>query len=130
MCDDGGVPPTVLIVDDHSGFRSLVRKLLEVEGYIVVGEAEDGTSAIAAAITLKPELVLLDIQLPDHDGFEVTRQLRAHVPAPLIVLISSRDVCDYGRLLNADGVQGFICKSQLSGAVLAELLSTIGDEPR
>jgi len=68
--------PTLLIVDDHPGFRSLARRLLEAGGFEVVGEAADGHAAIAAARTLRPDVVLLDIQLPDIDGFEVTALLR------------------------------------------------------
>lgn len=116
------MPVTVLIVDDHSGFRSLARKLLEKEGYLVVGEAEDGVSAIVAATALEPEVILLDIQLPDHDGFEVARQLLERVPKSQIVLISSRDCFDYGRRLETSGARGFIPKSQLSCAAITELL--------
>ena len=66
---------TVLIVDDHPSFRASARTLLEAEGYDVVGEAENGESAVAAALRLRPDLVLLDVQLPDIDGFEVADQI-------------------------------------------------------
>lgn len=123
MCDHPAVAVTVLIVDDHPGFRALARMVLEAEGYVVVGEAADGASALVAAATLKPEVVLVDIQLPDRDGFEVAWQLREHAAAPpQIVLISSRDACDYGQRLNTCGAQGFVCKGELSGNALAELL--------
>lgn len=113
---------SVLIVDDHVGFRSLVRKLLEAEGYLVVGEAADGASAVAAAGALQPALVLLDIQLPDRDGFDVARQLKEHCPSSQIVLISTRDACDYGCRLDQSGARGFIPKSELSATILSELL--------
>src|SRR5829696_4465444 len=74
-CDDGRVEPTVLIVDDHPGFRSAARALLEADGFDVVGEAADGESALAAAERLRPGLVVLDIQLPDLDGFVVAERL-------------------------------------------------------
>ncbi len=115
---------SVLIVDDHPGFRSMARRLLEADGYLVVGEASDGASAVIAVAALKPEVVLLDVQLPDRDGIEVTRQLREHAPACQVVLISSRDASDYGRCLDECGARGFIPKSELSGAMLAELLAT------
>ncbi len=115
----------VLIVDDHRGFRILVRRLLEAGGYQVVGEASDGAAAVAAVALLKPDLVLLDIQLPDHDGFEVTRQLIERAPTCVVVLVSSRDASDYGRCLEQCGARGFIPKDQLCTAALTELLGNI-----
>lgn len=112
----------VLIVDDHAGFRSLARSLLEAGGYVVVGEAADGTSALAAATALKPALVLLDVQLPDRDGFAVARELTENSPEVQIVLISTRDARDYGRRLDESGVRGFIPKGELCPAVLTDLL--------
>ena len=77
--------PTVLIVDDHPAFRSLARALLESEGFAVVGEAEDGEAAIAAVAALRPAVVLLDVQLPGLDGFEVAERLAAQADAPAVV---------------------------------------------
>lgn len=115
---------TVLIVDDHPGFRSSARALLEAEGYAVVGEAEDGASALAAAAELRPELVLLDVQLPDLDGFEIASRLlaAANGSGPTVVVTSSRDGSDFGSLVERSGARGFIPKAELSGAVLAALL--------
>jgi len=118
------MPPTVLIVDDHAGFRSTARALLEAEGYDVVGEAGDGASALEAAAALRPEVVLLDVQLPDLDGFEVASRLRAGANGsrPAIVLTSSRDGSDFGPLVEECGARGFVPKAELSGAALAALL--------
>ena len=69
---------SVLIVDDHPGFRASARMLLEAEGYDVVGEAGDGQAGLEAAAELHPDVVLLDIQLPDMDGFEVAAGLTAN----------------------------------------------------
>ena len=112
----------VLVVDDHPSFRRCVRALLTSEGFDVVGEAEDGESALALATELSPDLVLLDIQLPDLDGFEVTRRLQANGASPAIVLVSSRDAADYGDLIATSGARGFVPKGELTGAALRALL--------
>ncbi len=114
---------TVLIVDDHPSFRATARLLLEVEGYDVVGEAQDGTEAIAAAGELHPDLVLLDVNLPDIDGFQVATRLTATGDErPAVILTSSRDSSDFGSLVAASGARGFIPKADLSGDSLAALL--------
>ncbi|HST15094.1 MAG TPA: response regulator transcription factor [Gaiellaceae bacterium] len=112
----------VLVVDDHAGFRSCASELLQAEGFEVVGEAEDGSSALAHAEDLKPELVLLDIQLPDLDGFEVAERLLAANPELAIVLVSSRDRSSYGPLVEQSGARGFVSKSDLSGESIERLL--------
>lgn len=113
---------TVLIVDDHPTFRATARALLEAEGYEVVGEAEDGTAAIEATIALGPDFILLDIQLPDINGFEVAERLLRNGSAATIVLTSSRDSSEFGSLVAESGARGFVPKAELSGAVLAALL--------
>jgi DNA-binding NarL/FixJ family response regulator len=112
----------VLVVDDHAGFRTCASELLQAEGFDVVGEAEDGASALARAAELKPELVLLDIQLPDFDGFEVAERLLAVNPELAIVLVSSRDRSSYGPLVEQSGARGFVTKSDLSGESIEGLL--------
>ena len=111
-----------LIVDDHPTFRRCARALLTDEGFEVVGEAESGTTALALATELDPELILLDIQLPDFDGFEVTARLLASDGERNIVLVSSRDAREYGGLIAASGALGFVAKSDLSGDTLRSLL--------
>jgi len=113
----------VLIVDDHPGFRAAARRLLELEGYVVVGEAEDGTSAVSAALALQPDVVLLDVQLPDIDGFEVAHRLSGHVGAPAVVLTSSREAADYGPCLASTPARGFVPKAELSAAGIADILA-------
>lgn len=115
---------TVLIVDDHAGFRSFARALLEAEGLQVVGEAADGVSALELARALEPALVLLDVALPDLDGFAVCEALLENGPGPAVVLTSSRDVSAYRRRLERSGASGFIPKGELSGAALAALAGT------
>jgi DNA-binding NarL/FixJ family response regulator len=112
----------VLVVDDHPSFRSCARALLTAEGFEVVGEAEDGAAALALAAELDPELVLLDIQLPDIDGFEVASRLLARDSGLKIVLVSSRDRSAYGSLIEESGALGFVSKADLSGVVLEGFL--------
>jgi DNA-binding NarL/FixJ family response regulator len=115
------VPKRVLIVDDHQPFRAVARELLENAGYIVTGEAADAAEALAAVAAHAPDAVLLDVQLPDRDGFAVATELTA-TDGPAVVLISSRDAEDYGRRIAACGARGFIAKSKLSAAAIAALL--------
>jgi DNA-binding NarL/FixJ family response regulator len=109
----------VLIVDDHAPFRAVARALLQLEGFEVVGEAADALSAIDAVGRLRPNVVVLDIQLPDLDDFEVARRPAQAGDPPVIVLGSSRDSSAYQRRLADSPARGFIPKSDLSGAVVA-----------
>ena len=113
---------SVLIVDDHAGFRVGARELLEADGFDVVGEAGDGRTAVAATERLRPDVVLLDVQLPDLDGFAVAERLAARDHRPAVVLISSRSMEVYRRRLARSPVRGFISKGELSGKCLAALL--------
>src|SRR5204862_4049675 len=120
---DDTMTVTVLIVDDHPSFRASARTLLEAEGYEVVGEAENGEAALAAARELQPDLVLLDIQLPDIDGFTVADRLRKLEDPPAVILTSSRDGADYGRCIGDCGARGFVPKAELSGAAIPALFA-------
>jgi DNA-binding NarL/FixJ family response regulator len=123
LCDDHGMRTTVLIVDDHDDFRRSASALLEAEGFSVVGGAADGESALAAVERLRPDLVLLDVQLPDLDGIAVAERLAAASDPPRVVLISSRDPAAYGPRLQAAPALGFLAKRELSGASLAALVA-------
>jgi CheY-like chemotaxis protein len=118
------MPTTVLIVDDHPSFRATARALLEAEGFEVVGEAADGEEAIRAVTALEPDVVLLDVQLPGIDGFEVASRLTAagNGRVPCVVLTSSRDGSDFGPLVADSGACGFVPKAELSGTALTSLL--------
>ena len=111
---------TILIVDDHAPFRSCARNLLEAEGFEVVGEAENGAAALRLAEEVQPDVVLLDVHLPDFDGFEVAVRLRKLDPAPDVVLTSSRD--DYAALVEDSAARAFVRKDELSGDTLAAAL--------
>ncbi len=115
---------SLLIVDDHAGFRAGARALLEVDGFEVLGEAADGESALEAARRLRPEVVLLDIQLPGLDGFAVADRLAVGDDPPMVVLTSSRAAeAFHSRLQAAHSVRGFIAKADLSGDCLSALLA-------
>ena len=113
----------VLIVDDHPSFRASARFVLEAEGFEVIGEAEDGQSAIDACSRLRPEVVLLDVQLPDFDGFDVCSRITAFAGHPSVIMTSSRDSTEFGDLVNCCGARGFVPKAELSGERMQELLA-------
>jgi DNA-binding NarL/FixJ family response regulator len=121
-CEHQLVARTVLIVDDHAPFRAVARTLLQLESFEVMGEAADTRSAMEVVGRLRPNVVVLDIQLPDLDGFEVARRLAQAEDPPVIVLVSSRDSSAYRRRLADSPTRGFIPKSDLSGAVVAALV--------
>jgi DNA-binding NarL/FixJ family response regulator len=112
----------VLIVDDHAGFRRCARELLTSEGFTVVGEAGDGEEAVRMAAVSVADLVLVDVQLPDTDGFALTERLLSTRPDRPVVLVSSRDRSDYGGLIDDSGARGFLSKDELSGDSLRGLL--------
>jgi DNA-binding NarL/FixJ family response regulator len=115
---------SVLIVDDHGGFRAFARALLQSEGFVVVGEVADGAAALQAVGELGPDVVLLDVQLPDQNGFEVAERLTAKENPPAVVLVSTRDATAYRRRLAETSARGFISKGELSGPSLAALLGS------
>lgn len=121
VCDDCEMAKRVLIVDDHQPFRAVARELLERAGYVITGEAADAAEAFAAVAVEAPDAVLLDVQLPDRDGFSLASALVA-AGGPAVVLISSREAEDYGRRIEACGARGFIPKSRLSAAAFAALV--------
>jgi DNA-binding NarL/FixJ family response regulator len=116
------VRPTLVIVDDHAEFRASARVLLDAEGFDVIGEAEDSVSAFETVARLRPQVVLLDIQLPGVDGLSVAEQLAREADPPAVILISSRDASTYGARLQNSPVRGFLPKSALSGTALTALL--------
>jgi DNA-binding NarL/FixJ family response regulator len=113
---------TILVVDDHEDFRRSAGALLDAEGWRVVGHAASGAAALIAIERLRPDVVLLDVQLPDIDGFAVAERLAAWPSPPKVVLISSRESSAYGARLAHAAALGFLAKRELSGAALAALV--------
>jgi two-component system response regulator FimZ (fimbrial Z protein) len=116
------VTPTILIVDDHAAFRALARELLEADGYEVVGEACDGRAGLAAAELLRPDVVLLDVRLPDMDGFDVAGELAAGTCRAAVVVTSSSDDPLYPQRATSSGARGFLAKHDVCGAALDRLV--------
>jgi DNA-binding NarL/FixJ family response regulator len=112
----------VLIVDDHASFRLAARMLLQADGYEVIGEAVDGASALAESRRLRPDVVLLDVGLPDQSGLDLAPLLAAQPEPPAVVLVSSRDRSDFGPLIERSGARGFIGKAKLSADALEKLI--------
>ena len=116
-------PSTILVIDDHGGFRATARRMLERDGWTVVGEAADGRSGLAAVAELAPDVVLVDIGLPDVDGFEVAEHLAQRADAPSIVLVSSRDRTAYGQRIDESRAVGFLSKDELDGRTVRSLVT-------
>jgi DNA-binding NarL/FixJ family response regulator len=112
---------SVLIVDDHPRFRATARRALELDGWTVLGEAADGAAALTEAARLRPDLVLLDVGLPDVSGLTVAEQLRGR--GLDVVLVSTHDAGDFAELAAAHGAKGFLAKADLSGPALDDLVS-------
>jgi len=116
------VATSILIVDDFATFRASARGLLEAEGFVVLGEAENGVDAVRLARDLEPEVVLLDVHLPDLNGFEVAERLRELESPPIVILTSSRD--DYRSLVASSSARAFLRKDELSGPALASVIAS------
>ena len=112
----------LLLVDDHAAFRDAARRVLAAAGFDVVADAADAAGALGLARRLHPDVVLVDVELPDGDGFQLAGRLVRLPRPPAVVLISGRPRADYGRLVERSGARGFIDKADLSGPRLrAEL---------
>jgi DNA-binding NarL/FixJ family response regulator len=114
--------PSLLIVDDHDGFRSVVRDLLSSEGFDVTGDVSDGEAALAFVESQHPDVVLLDVQLPGMDGFEIARRIAELDHPPQVVLTSTRSATSYSERLASCPAKGFIPKQDVSGSTLNALI--------
>jgi DNA-binding NarL/FixJ family response regulator len=119
MCD---VLPRIVIIDDDPAFLATVRLLLEAEGFVVAGEALNGLDGVAATGELAPDLVLVDVNLPDIDGFEVVERIAGEEGSPPVVLTSIRSAHDFGNLVERSRARGFITKADITGEALTEFL--------
>jgi DNA-binding NarL/FixJ family response regulator len=115
---------SVYVVDDHALFRRVAKTLLEAEGYEIAGEASSGETALDELEKAHPDVVLLDVQLPGIDGFEVARRISETEHPPAVLLTSTRPADAYGDLMGAAHARGFIQKQDLSGQTVASLLAS------
>jgi len=111
------MPRSVLVVDDSAAFRATARVLLNARGYDVVGVADSVAGGLAAARELRPDCVLLDVNLPDGDGLSIAGAFDATV-----VLVSTLDADELGDALAGSGARGFVAKAELASPRLVELL--------
>jgi DNA-binding NarL/FixJ family response regulator len=116
------VSRSLLVVDDHAAFRALARQVLESDAFRVVGEAATAAEGLELTRELHPDVVILDVGLPDGNGFELARRLVTTVPAPAVVLVSSRDWGQLSRRVTTSGARGFLPKEELTAAAVAALL--------
>jgi DNA-binding NarL/FixJ family response regulator len=114
----------MLIIDDNTAFRTAARQLLERGGFAVVAEAGDAAGGLRAAAEIRPDLAVVDVQLPDSDGFEVAERLSRLEPAPRVILVSSLDGADFGELVAGSPALGFIPKAELSASAIEALLAS------
>jgi DNA-binding NarL/FixJ family response regulator len=121
-CDHPHMSRRVLVVDDHPSFRRLATKLLEAGGFDVVGEAETGRTALTEARRLHPDVILLDVLLPDTSGFAVAEALADGSGAPVVILVSSRSASELAAGLERSPARGFIAKRELTAGALAALV--------
>src|SRR5215203_3049549 len=112
--------PRVLVVDDEAAFRAVARDLLEHGGFDVVGEAADATAALRFERELRPDVVLLDVRLPDATGLDVALAMSGHEAPPSVVLVST---ADYGYVAPGCGARGFLLKTDLTAEALRDVLS-------
>ena len=115
-----------MIIDDHPSFRASARNVLDDAGFVVIGEAHDDASGMAAATAMRRAVVLLEVQLPDSDGFQVAARLTSQDDGPAVVLTSSRDGSEFGGMVARSGARGFVPEDELSGPALEALAPMIG----
>lgn len=112
----------ILVIDDNTAFRGAVSRLLESGGFGVVAGAATGAGGVQLARNHEPDVVIVDVQLPDTDGFDVAEQLAGLDPAPQVILTSSLDSSDLGALVTESPARGFIPKAELSARAIEALL--------
>lgn len=109
---------TIVIADDFAAFRRFLRLVLQENGFHNVAEASDGLEAVAKAAELQPDLVLLDIGMPNLDGMKASAQIRSVAPEAKILFVSQNTDPEIVRAALSDGAGGYVCKSELNRELL------------
>jgi PAS domain S-box-containing protein len=117
---------TIVIADDFAAFRSLVRIMLRENGFQNVAEALDGVEAVAKAAELQPDLVLLDISMPNLGGIKAAAQIRSVVPESKILFVSQNNDPDIVRAALSDGAGEYVCKTEISRELLPAIEAVLG----
>jgi DNA-binding NarL/FixJ family response regulator len=115
----------VLVVDDQAPFRrAMAAVVAETDGFEVAGQAASGEEAVELAADLRPDLVLMDVNLPGIDGLEATRRIRAAEPSPVVLLLSTYDESDGTGFVAESGASGYVTKSAFGPDRLATAWSS------
>jgi len=118
--------PSLALVDDHGLFRTALRRLLETEAHLdVVAEASDGREAVARSIEIRPDLVLMDVELPGISGVEATRQIREALPDCKVLILSGYDRSDFVQAALTAGASGYVLKTATSEELLAAVRAVL-----
>jgi DNA-binding NarL/FixJ family response regulator len=120
------MPPRVLVVDDVDGSRDLIREILESDGIDVVGEAENGESAIRLAEELRPDVVLMDVRMKGMDGIEATRRLKELLPSVHVIILSVFDDTSLLKEAVKAGASAHVTKGAAGSRLSAQVLSVCG----
>jgi DNA-binding NarL/FixJ family response regulator len=121
--------PRVLLVDDNTGMRRVLRGLLEDAGMQVVGEAADGLEGVAQAEVLRPDVVLMDWRMPRLDGVQATARIRSHLPEVQVVVFSSAEGAGMGVIAHQAGASTFVAKGASAEQVCAAVMAAWHQPP-
>jgi len=126
----GGTNVRLMVVDDQQPFRTAAARVTaRTPGFELVGQAETGEDGVAAARELRPDLVLMDVQLPGISGIEAASQVACAVPGTVVVLCSTYRRDDLPFSIDSPGVAAYLHKEELRPSALLELWARLGPEP-
>lgn len=113
--------PSVLIIDDNEMTRSLLRSIIQGDAYDVVGEASNGVTGLERTFKLSPDIVCLDISMPDMNGLEVLLEIKKELPQTVVLMVTASNDIETVQQAIKNGASGFIVKPFVLGTVLDTL---------